>query len=205
MLRSSEIDTVRSGFRGRSFSVSWFWRIDWTCMASTTLLPVAVALLLSEIGYFHASIQLYSTCRSSGSAKQFVWVVLSCMSSVDPTLNYLQMHLQQTGHRARHKIVHVFENFCGNSTVEITRQLACQEVRTWPVSQWRRRNYFLWARSALSLTEPVRRSAEEERRHGSAQPHVHKLLCSFRSVLLGTKMPLKKSCREKSQHTFCIP
>lgn len=45
------------------------------------------------------------------------------MSEVDPTLHYLQMHLQQTGHRTRHRIVHVFENFSSNTTVEITPRL----------------------------------------------------------------------------------
>ena len=120
MLWSNEIDTIRNGFRGRSFSVSWFWRIDWTCMASTTLLPEACRSSQRSDTFT----RLYRcTCRSSGSAKQFAWVVLSCMSEVDPTLHYLQMHLQQTGHRARHRIIHVFENFSSNSTVEITRHL----------------------------------------------------------------------------------
>jgi len=120
MLLSSKIDTIRSGFRGRSFSVSWFWRIDRTCMASTTLLPEACSSFLRSDTFTRLS---RCTCRSFGSAKQFAWVLHSSMSEVDPTEHYLQMHLQQTGHRARHRIVHVFENFSSHSTVEVTRPL----------------------------------------------------------------------------------
>ena len=120
MLRSSEIDTIRSGFKGRSFSVSWFWCIDRTCMASTTLLSEACSSSLRSDTFTRLS---RCTCRSSGSAKQFAWVVLSCMSEVDPTQHYLQLHLQKLGHRTRHRTVHVFQNFSSKSTVEITRRL----------------------------------------------------------------------------------
>jgi hypothetical protein len=57
MLRRSEVDAIRTDFRGRTFSVSRFCHIDRTCMASTTLNARGLQLL-SEIGYFHASIQV---------------------------------------------------------------------------------------------------------------------------------------------------